>query len=87
MAANLKDRLGQKVSDLQTVQKEEAAAARPHAAPAASEYTALTTNAMEVLYDNLKHQPLSQQVFDVIKAPSGGSTVFTVNGEIGRAHV
>lgn len=81
MAANLKDRLGQKVSDLQTAQKEEAAAARPQAAPAAaSEYTALTTNAMEVLYDNLKHQPLSQQVFDVIKAPSGGATAFTVNG-------
>lgn len=81
MAANLKDRLGQKVSDLQTAQKENALTTRPQTALAAvSGYSALASNAMEVLYENLKHQPLSQQVFDVIKAPSGGATVFTVSG-------
>lgn len=85
MATNLKDRLEQKVSDLQTAQKEEALVSQPHAAPAAvSGYGALATNAMEVLCENLKHQPLSQQVFDVIKAPSGGATVFTVNGVAGE---
>ena len=81
MATNIKDRLGQKVSDLQTESPKGKIVAMPNAVPSvASEYAALTTNAMEVLYENLKHQPLSQQVFDVIKAPSGGATVFTVSG-------
>lgn len=80
MPTNIKDRLGQKVSDLQTAQEETGFVPRPAASLAASEYAALAGNAMEVLGENLKHQPLSQQVFDVIKAPSGGATVFTVSG-------
>lgn len=81
MAANLKDRLGQKVGDLQAKQEEQKIVAIPNAAPTTpSEYTALTTNALEIINENLKNQPLSQQVFDVVKAPSGGATVFTIPG-------
>ncbi|MCM1166993.1 MAG: hypothetical protein NC299_14795 [Lachnospiraceae bacterium] len=41
-------------------------------------YPALTNNALEIIRDNLKRQPLSFQLFDVVKSPSGGSTVFSV---------
>lgn len=81
MTANLKDRLGQKVTALEVRQEEETAAAMLETALASpSEYSALTANALEIISENLKNQPLSQQVFDVIKAPSGGATVFTVPG-------
>lgn len=81
MATNLKDRLGQKVSDLQTRQEERNIVAMPGTIlTVSSKYTALTTDALEIINANLKNQPLSQQVFDVVKAPSGGATVFTVPG-------
>lgn len=80
MATNLKDRLGQRVSDLQINQEER----KMIAMPSGTEYAALTTNALEIINENLKNQPLSQQVFDVVKAPSGGATVFTVPGVSGE---
>lgn len=81
MPINLKDRLEQKVSGLQTEQHEGKIATIPDTKLAlSSEYTALTTNALEIISQNLKKQPLSQQVFDVIKSPSGGATVFTIPG-------
>jgi hypothetical protein len=46
----------------------------------ASDYVALTTNAIAIINENLKHQPLSHQLFDIIKAPSGGITAFSVPG-------
>lgn len=45
-----------------------------------SSYAALTNNALDIICDNLKKQPLSFQLFDVVKSPSGGSTVFSVPG-------
>jgi hypothetical protein len=45
-----------------------------------SEYIALTNNALDIISDNLKNQPLSFQLFDIVKSPSGGATVFTVPG-------
>jgi len=45
-----------------------------------SEYVALTTNALDIINENLKNQPLSHQLFDTVKAPTGGTTVFTVPG-------
>ncbi len=45
-----------------------------------SNYVALTGNALEIIKENLKNQPLSFQLFDVVKSPSGGSTVFSVPG-------
>ena len=45
-----------------------------------SSYAALTNNALDIIRDNLKKQPLSFQLFDIVKSPSGGSTVFSVLG-------
>ena len=76
MPTNLKERLEQKVNDLDT--------APNMALTISSEYAALSTDALEIINENLKNQPLSQQVFDVVKAPSGGATVFTVPGVSGE---
>jgi len=43
-----------------------------------SSYVALTTNALGIISENLKNQPISHQLFDVIKSPTGGTTAFTV---------
>ena len=43
-------------------------------------YLALKNNALEIIQQNLKNQPLSFSLFDVVKSPSGGSTVFSVPG-------
>lgn len=45
-----------------------------------SNYLAFKNNALEIIEENLKNQPLSFQLFDIIKSPSGGATVFTVPG-------
>lgn len=45
-----------------------------------TEYAALNRNALEIIEENLKNQPMSLQLFDIVKSPSGGSTVFTVPG-------
>lgn len=47
---------------------------------ATGNYAALTNNALDIIRDNLKKQPLSFQLFDIVKSPSGGSTVFSVPG-------
>ena len=44
------------------------------------EYVALAGNTIDIIKQNLKNQPLSLQLFDTVKAPSGGATVFTVPG-------
>ena len=43
-------------------------------------YLALKNNALEIIQQNLKSQPLSFTLFDVVKSPSGGATVFSVPG-------
>ena len=43
-------------------------------------YIALTTNALDIINENLKNQPLSHKLFDIIKPPTGGGTAFTVAG-------
>jgi len=45
-----------------------------------SKYIALTSDALGIISENLKHQQLSPAMFDVVKAPSGGTTSFTVPG-------
>lgn len=67
---NLKNRMNDKVQEIQT----------PAVAANSSGYLALASNALEVIRDNLKNQPLSFDLFDVVKSPSGGSTVFSVPG-------
>ena len=45
-----------------------------------SDYLALTTNAIDIINENLKNQPLSPALFDIVKAPTGGFTAFNVPG-------
>ncbi len=45
-----------------------------------SDYNALNSNALDIIRENLKNQSLSFDFFDVVKSPSGGSTVFSVPG-------
>lgn len=52
-------------------------------AAADGSYIALSDNAFEVIRENLKRQPVSLGLFDTVKSPSGGSTVFSVPGLTG----
>lgn len=74
---NLKNRLGAKV---QMIQEPISPEAQTSLLPSNSGYVALGSNALEIIRNNLKSQPLSVQLFDIVKAPSGGSTVFSVPG-------
>jgi hypothetical protein len=47
-------------------------------------YAAFNGNALEIIKENLKGQALSSQLFDVIKSPSGGSTMFMVPSHSGE---
>lgn len=67
---NLKNKMNDKVQEIQT----------PAVEVNSSGYLALASNALEIIRDNLKNQPLSFDLFDVVKSPSGGSTVFSVPG-------
>ena len=72
----LKSRLGNKVQILQ----ESSEATTMELSPIPSNYIALTNNALEIVKENLKNQPLSPELLDIVKSPSGGSTVFSVPG-------
>ncbi len=67
---NLKTRLEDKVIEIQ----------RPIEAENNSNYIALKNNALEIIRSNLKNQPLSFELFDIVKSPSGGTTLFSVPG-------
>lgn len=43
-------------------------------------YAALSSGALDVIRENLKNQPMSLELFDIVKSPSGGATVFSVPG-------
>ncbi len=75
----LKDRLEDKARGLQN--PVEIANTAP--TPSESGYLALNNNALDVIRANLKNQPLSFDLFDIVKSPSGGSTVFSVPGLAG----
>ena len=78
--AKLRSRMSGKVQELQqTVEVVEAAPM----IPVNSGYLALNNNALEIIRENLKNQPLSYDLFDVVKYPSGGATVFEVPGLAG----
>ena len=53
-------------------------------APVDSTYLALTNNALDIIRANLKSQPLTLDLFDLVKSPSGGATVFEVPGLAGN---
>ena len=76
----LKNKLGDKVLALQ----ESVESTTENAlVPTSSDYIALNNNALDIIRENLKNQPLSFDFFDVVKSPSGGSTVFSVPGLAG----
>ena len=78
--AKLRSRMSGKVQELQ--QPVEVVVAAP-IIPVNSGYLALNNNALEIIRENLKNQPLSYDLFDVVKSPSGGATVFEVPGLAG----
>ena len=82
--SKLKSRMSGKVQELQQPQAVETAAPDTSLAPVDSTYLALTNNALDIIRANLKSQPLSLDLFDIVKSPSGGSTVFEVPGLAGN---
>lgn len=52
--------------------------------PVHSDYVAFSTHALEILRENLKKQPLSFPLFDLVKSPSGGAVMFSVPGLAGE---
>jgi hypothetical protein len=87
-STNLKNRLNEKVQNIQSntmkgkvINMKDTLLATENTLKAAdSGYIALTTNAMDIINENLKNQPLSYRMFDIIKSPTGGATAFTVAG-------
>ncbi len=77
----LKDRMSGKVQELQ--QSTVTTVPDTSLAPVDSTYIALTNNALDIIRANLKSQPLSLDLFDIVKSPSGGATVFEVPGLAG----
>ena len=69
--STLKNKLGTKVQALQEQANE---------ITTESSYLALNPNTLDIIRSNLKSQPLTYELFDVVKSPSGGSTVFSVPG-------
>lgn len=81
--AKLKGRISGKAQELQQpLAGAEIAAAETETfpAPVDSGYLALNNNALDIIRANLKSQPLTLDLFDTVKSPSGGSTVFSVPG-------
>lgn len=76
--AKLKSRLEGKVQELQKPVADAALV------PSGSAYMALNGDALGIIRENLKNQPLSLGLFDIVKSPSGGSTVFSVPGLAGE---
>lgn len=74
----LKSRLNSKIESITNERKNEAM--NETTLIAEQGYIALRDNTIDIIKQNLKNQPLSFQLFDTVKAPSGGSTVFTVPG-------
>ena len=79
----LKNRLDGKAQELQQ-SSGVVAGSDTSLAPVDSSYLALNNNALDIIRANLKSQPLTLDLFDVVKAPSGGATVFSVPGLTGE---
>lgn len=77
--SKLKNHMSGKVQELQQPANS-AIESDKSISPIDSGYLALTNNALEIIQANLKNQPLTLDLFDIVKSPSGGSTVFSVPG-------
>ena len=82
--SKLKGRMSGKVQELQPPVEVVETAAETALATADSGYLALNNNALDIIRANLKSQPLTLDLFDLVKSPSGGSTVFEVPGLAGN---
>ena len=84
----LKGRMSDKMQELQQSTESQTtivtSAPETSLAPVDSSYLALTNNALDIIRANLKSQPLTLDLFDIVKSPSGGSTVFEVPGLAGN---
>ena len=80
----LKSRMSGKVQELQRPVEVAETAANTSLASVDSTYIALTHNTLDIIRANLKSQPLSLDLFDIVKSPSGGATVFEVPGLSGN---
>ena len=82
--SKLKDQLNEKLQNQQSVSSEERVTNMTDTTAlttvSESNYIALTSDALGIISENLKHQQLSPAMFDVVKSPSGGTTAFTVPG-------
>lgn len=78
--AKLKSRMSGKVQELQQPVEVVTTAAEAPLASVNSGYLALANNALDIIRANLKNQPLTLDLFDIVKSPSGGATVFSVPG-------
>ena len=83
----LKDRMSSKVQELQQPAGDQnitiTSAASTSLTSVDSGYRALNNNTLDIIRANLKSQPLTLDLFDIVKSPSGGSTVFSVPGLAG----
>jgi len=77
---NLKTRLNGKMQAAKPTEGRIVNMPNTSLAPIDTGYVALTNNALDIISENLKNQPLSLSLFDVVKSPSGGATVFAVPG-------
>ena len=84
----LKSRISGKAQELQKPAENQnisvTSAPESSLAPVDSTYLALSNNALDIIRANLKSQPLTLDLFDIVKSPSGGSTVFEVPGLAGN---
>ena len=84
----LKGRISGKVQELQQPTENQnitvTSVPETSLAPVESSYLALTNNALDIIRANLKSQPLTLDLFDIVKSPSGGSTIFEVPGLAGN---
>ena len=81
----LKSRMSNKVQELQKpAEEQEAAVVEMSLSPVDSSYMALSSNALDLIRANLKNQPLTLDLFDMVKSPSGGATTFSVPGLSGE---
>ena len=74
----LKDRMNGKLAGLEQAETETALS------QIGARYVALSSNALEIIRSNLKNQALTLDLFDIVKSPAGGSTVFAVPGLTGE---
>ncbi len=77
-STKLKDRMSGKLEAMEQATHETALA------PISSSYVALNSNALDIIRGNLKNQALTLDLFDIVKSPAGGSTVFAVPGLTGE---